>query len=453
MDSLPLTLRTRPFGLSAFSRLSSAPMAHRAFSLFVLLIGSTSCGWDSDEASPSAGGGSGGAAASAGSGGSGGSSAASGGGSGGKASGGTGGAAGAMTATCMNGDPTELPGRVSVPSPVISRGKPIFASANVTTPNVLVDGLYKYGTPSSFGQPTEAAPEWAAIDLGTGPTRVLLMWSDVGNQFNVVTGGAPAAYRIQTSADSTNGSDGAWTDVATVSNNPYRIREHSFAFTNQRWVRLVVTGTPTMNNVRLDEIEVHDISASGDQRPEDSWFFMGDSITQGGFARGLRDNNFDVLVKADHMAFDPIVIGGGITSELASHGRNHIEDFLEMFPDIQHFAIMYGTNDSWGDKSVASTTYQADMEAIVQAVLDAGRTPLLATIPYATMAHGTLPQFNAVVEQIRDAHGLPCGADMYAWFQAHQDGLDADGIHPNQSGYQQMNRVWADTVSVLYPSQ
>src|SRR5688572_5285264 len=119
-------------------------MALRAWSFFVLLIGSTSCGWDSDEASPNAGGGSGGSAASAGSGGSGGSSAVSGGGSGGKASGGSGGAAGAMTALCMNGDPSELLGRVSVPSPVISRGKPIFTSANVTTPNVLVDGLYKF---------------------------------------------------------------------------------------------------------------------------------------------------------------------------------------------------------------------------------------------------------------------------------------------------------------------
>jgi hypothetical protein len=69
------------------------------------------------------------------------------------------------------------------------------------------------------------------------------------------------------------------------------------------------------------------------------------------------------------------------------------------------------------------------------------------------MFHSTLPQFNAVVEKVRAAHGLACGADLYAWFQANVDGLAPDGVHPNQTGYEQMNQVWAETIDVLYPSE
>ena len=78
--------------------------------------------------------------------------------------------------------------------------------------------------------------------------------------------------------DSTNGKNGTWTTVVTVTGNLVMNRAHSFDFTGQRWARLVLTGpTPKTYEygIQLDEILLHDVSNGTD----DSWIFVGDSIT------------------------------------------------------------------------------------------------------------------------------------------------------------------------------
>ena len=44
---------------------------------------------------------------------------------------------------------------------------------------------------------------------------------------------------------------------------------------------MVITAAPAeaSNGVQIGEIDVHDISATGAGLPDDTWFFMGDSIT------------------------------------------------------------------------------------------------------------------------------------------------------------------------------
>jgi lysophospholipase L1-like esterase len=347
---------------------------------------------------------------------------------------------------------------IDEPSPLISVGATVFANEGALTIERLVDGIYsKQG--SDLGLPAEDAPVWTAIELEPGATRVLVMWTDPGyRDYDDPSGGAPRAYEILTSSDSTDGEDGTWESVIEVSDNPVNARAHSFDFEGMSWVKLSVSeaSVDAMDAavpVKLDELAVYDISDAGDGRPKDTWFFMGDSITKGAFSRGLGlGTQFEALIKEQLPEFDPIVIGGGIGSELASHGVLHLEQFLELNPDFHHVVIAYGTNDSWGaGKTPSGSRFDVNVETMVAAVLAEDRVAILPTIPYASKDHPDLLPFNETLDRITSDNSLPCGADFYAWFFTHQNELSADGVHPSQQGYRSMNVVSAEAALALYP--
>ena len=357
---------------------------------------------------------------------------------------------------CVPGEATADLAQISHPNPRISVGLNVAASDGVTGAELLVDGQYHHGGSCSFGLPTADAPAWAAIEVGSGPSRLLLLWHDPGwNEYDNVGAGAPAAYRIETSGDSTDGGDGTWETVVTVTESPVRGREHSFDFTGQSWVRFVATeAQPDATVVSLDEIAIFDISEAGDGLPDDTWFFMGDSITQGAFMRNLpTDRWFESVVNAARPDFYPAVVGGGIGGDYARDGIGDVELWLELNPDLKYFAIGFGTNDSWGNKSVGSTTFESDLQGIIDAVLGAGRVPILARIPYSSTAHETLDDFNAVVDRLQADNELPCGPDLYGWFLENSGELGPDGVHPSNEGYVSMNRLWAEAADPLYAAQ
>jgi lysophospholipase L1-like esterase len=92
------------------------------------------------------------------------------------------------------------------------------------------------------------------------------------------------------------------------------------------------------------------------------------------------------------------------------------------------------------------------MTSIVEMMIAGGRVPVLARIPYATAAHGQLAPFNAAIDQISTSHGLPCGPDLYNWFKDHPEELSMDGVHPSETGYRSVNRLWATAMSGRYPA-
>jgi len=391
-------------------------------------------------------------------------------GSGGAAGGGTGGGAGgasdtdAGTPADASGDAYVAPacdpaastmGVVTNTSPLVSVGAHVTTSTGVTNPANLVDGKYHTTAASTFPAPSDQSPAWAAIAVRPGPTRLLLEWADSGyTDYNSLSGGAPGAYRIETSADSTDGADGTWETVATEPANPVRNREHAFPFAGKSWVRFVVTAPAAgATNVQIDEIALYDISSSGSDRPSDSWFFMGDSITAAAFRRNL-GMPFDAVIHAAFPPQQPIFVSGGIGGELSAMGLAHVDQWLALNPDIQHFAILYGTNDSWDKDGAqaqsAAQTMQTNLDMIVQKLLAAGRVPILARIPYASMHHTDLPPFNAAIDGISTAHGLPCGPDFYNYFLANPTQLGPDGVHPADLGSVAMNRLWAEAVERLY---
>jgi lysophospholipase L1-like esterase len=351
---------------------------------------------------------------------------------------------------CENGAST--PGRVTTPSPLVSLDARVTASDNVTYPEHATDGVYHDPSGVVFGLPTEDEPAWVAIELEGDYERLLLTFADAewGN-YNAKKF-TPRSYRIETSADSRDGADGEFTTVVEIEDNPVRTREHAFGFAGQRWVRFVVTAAHADSPaVRVDEFALYDIGAAGDGKPEDTWFFLGDSITAGAFTRTFNTNDFDRVISAAAPGFTPAYLNGGISGETASEGLARLERVLTEIPDVSHVLIGYGTNDSWGSQSVESVGFENSMNALVDRVLEADKVPILARIPYASTAHATLPDFNAVIDRITADRGLPCGADLYGHFLLHPDELAADGVHPATAGYSSMNRVWAEAVLPLYP--
>lgn len=350
--------------------------------------------------------------------------------------------------------PEEYFGVIDAKAPLISVGADITASEGVERAEILVDGRYHTGSTANLGTPSEDQEPWVAIDVGTGLTELLLVWTDGGwTPYDEQTGGAPVAYRIEVSADSTDGADGSWEEVVSVEDNPVRSRGHRFDFDGMEWVRLVVTAGPDTSSgaVVLDEIAIHDLSQSAGEEPLDTWFFMGDSITQGAFQRELGDDNFAPQVEAAHPGYFPAIINGGIGGELTTDGKNHLSVWLDLNPDLHFIALGYGTNDAWSNKNVASVGFEATLTDLVEAILDAGRVPILARIPFASpTTHSTLPSFNQVIDQVSRDQGLPCGPDLYTWFLEHPEELGTDSVHPIHLGNVSMNRLWAEAAADLY---
>jgi hypothetical protein len=322
----------------------------------------------------------------------------------------------------------------------------------------LVDGQFKtYAGSWPAGTPTPNEPAWAAIQVGKGFRKLLLVWSEGGSyNFNETTYGAPADYRIEISADSTDGEDGSWKTVAQVTGNKFHAREHAFDFDGKSWVKMVLLKAPenSPNGLSLQEIELFDLSNGG----TDSWFFMGDSITANSFDRESTKHqpSFAELVHAEHPKFFPAMICGGIGGENSSNGLDHLDEWLAVAPDFKYWAIGYGTNDAAGN-SANTAPFEQNMDAIAQKVLAAGRVPIFARIPFAADdGHQNVPAFNAALERVRKKHGLADGPELYTWFQQHPDQL-ADKLHPGESklhppadGIVELNRLWWEATRWLY---
>lgn len=347
-------------------------------------------------------------------------------------------------------DPTAYTlGGITAPNPLVSLGARTVAGAGVTNPEKGVDGLYHQGDGVLFGTPTEDAPTFWAVELEPGPSRLLLTWASASFGAYDLPDAAPLAYVVETSADSTDGSDGTWTEVVNVADNPVRTRAHAFDFADQRWVRFTVSAPATMVPVELDELALFDVSTAA----EDTWFFLGDSITAGAFQKSAGQlGNFEARVTTERPDFTPAVIGGGIGGELARDALERLDLVLELNQDITYFGVGYGTNDSWGSWKLGQTNYEANMIALVDRIIAAGHVPVLARIPYASKDHKTLPEFNAVVDRLTREYGLPCGPDLYGHFKANEDELMNDGVHPTNFGYASMNGEWAKAVLPLYPA-
>ena len=340
-----------------------------------------------------------------------------------------------------------------IPNPLVSRGKRVFGLSTrlKPEPTAVNDGAYKtFEGTWNAGSPTADRPAGVAIEIGLGPRRLLLCWSAAGSyNYNETDYGSPGNYRIETSADSRTGADGTWKTVASVAHVSVHAAEHAFDFTGQRWVRFVVTSAPSVspNGVQIDEIDVHDVSAG----VSDVWFFMGDSITAFAFDRlsPAHQPSFAEIMHRRHPRYFPAMINGGIGGEKSDDAVSHIDDWLAQNPDARYWALGYGTNDAWGN-ATDPARFKSNMQTVINRIRGAGRTPVLAKIPFASDGqHKTVGLFNQAIDELNASNALLPGPDLFAWFLAHPDELK-DGVHPTDKGIVSINRLWAAAMDRLY---
>lgn len=366
------------------------------------------------------------------------------------------------------GGATVLGPRIERPNPLISRGRPVFAQP-ASGAALVVDANY-HGNGWNAGSPTAAAPAWVAIQLESGPSRVLVVWDDGGTyNYQDPAGtdvyGLPAAYRIEVSSDSSNGQDGSWANVVTVPSNVVRTRGHAIDFTGQSWLKLIITGTPAAapNGVSIGEIDVHDISATGTELPEDTWLFLGDSITAFAYDRAsAHQPSFAAGINALLPRFFPAMLNAGIGGELTAGALARLDSVLELNPDYRFVVLGYGTNDAAGGQ-VPLATFETTLQAMIDRVQQQGRIPIVPHIPLALDgSHVTIPSYNEVIDELVAENELIPGADLYGYFSETPGLLECppcaggrmtDNLHPNDEGLQGMNAEWTAAMRGLYPAQ
>ncbi len=334
------------------------------------------------------------------------------------------------------------------PSTIVPRTRPITSRSRApwTDAQRALDDNPDTGW--SAGRPTPTDPAWLAIDVGRAPARLLVVWSAAGSfNYEETDFGSPGAYRIETSADSTDGQGGTWTSVAEVAQVETHGGMNAIPFVGQRWVRFVVTSAPAVspNGVQLDELALYDISAGA----SDTWFFLGDSIGALSFGRLAKNpDRFASLVHASHPKYFPAVVNGGTGGVTSGDVIARLGAWIDRTP--AHFwAIGIGTNDAAGNATDTSR-FRSNLVTIVRRLREAGRVPIVATIPFSNDGqHEHVPDFNRVIDQVCGELDVRRGPDLYAWFAGHPEEL-RDGIHPNERGIVSINRLWAKSVDGLY---
>lgn len=110
--------------------------------------------------------------------------------------------------------------------------------------------------------------------------------------------------------------------------------------------------------------------------------------------------------------------------------------------------IMLGTNDARAGASTA--TYRANLRSIVNAWVGRGKIVVLSYPIYATNAlypPATLLAYQAAITSLVDGVRVRQGdTSGYCYFQARTSDLQADGIHPNQTGANDLAQLWANAL-------
>ncbi|OWU99171.1 hypothetical protein [Fibrobacter sp. UWR2] len=335
--------------------------------------------------------------------------------------------------------------------------------AHAISPNKLVSG----GLPAHTGSATtdyltdgyltnwkSSNAKEIAINVGKGPTRLLINWESYGDcawatNFTSGCGHSGVAlsnFKIMTSANSTDGTDGDWVEAASIKNNPVMARGVEIEFADKSWFKFVSEGDVG----QILEIEAFDMSNGG----TDTWFFMGTSISQMGIKQQDTDSTTAQLIHARHPHFTPAMLRGGIGCINSTEVVEHLNEYLEYAGNVKFWAIEMGTNDAWGGGDWNLNTYVSNMQTIIDSAKAHGITPVIARIiaTDSTKAGWQInPAFLKAVDKLVEDNGLPQGPDFYGYFKEHPELLGSDGVHPNANGGgQAMHHLWAEALSPLY---
>lgn len=334
-------------------------------------------------------------------------------------------------------------------TPIISRSKTVYTSSG--TAAYLVDNSF-VGTAFNVANNT-----WIALNVGTGKTSVYFDWNNPNYTWSdqVAAAGSckqtpamPVNYTIQKSSNSTNGSDGTWTTMVTVTNNNVTARGHVVDFTGASWIKMSITS----GGGQINEVEVFDLSSGGN----DLWFFPGTSISANTYKGTPPAQNYADLIKQSYPTFTPMMIRGGIPCINSTQFKNDINLYLAAAGNVKYWAIEMGTNDAWGGTNGGVSTFKTNMQAVITACKNAGIQPIIARL-LSTNASAAGWQVHAdylkAIDDLTTQNNLTAGPDLYTYFLSHASELNSDGVHPNATGAASIQRLWAEKMGpALYAS-
>lgn len=331
------------------------------------------------------------------------------------------------------------------PNKLVSGGLPAYTGA--TTTDYLTDGYLTNWKSSNAKE--------IALNVGEGPKKLLVNWESFGDcawatNFTKGCGHSGVAlsnFKILTSANSTNGTDGDWEVAATVENNPVMARGVQIDFAGKSWFKFVSEGEVG----QILEIEAFDMSAGG----TDTWFFMGTSISQMGIKQQDTDSTTAQLIHARFPEYTPAMLRGGIGCINSTEVVEHLSEYLEYAGNVKFWAIEMGTNDAWGGGDWNLQTYVKNMQTIIDAAKSRGITPVIARIIATDSAKAGWqinPAYLEAIDKLVADNNLPAGPDFYTYFREHPEMLASDGVHPNgeTKGGQAMHHLWAEALAPLY---
>ena len=333
-----------------------------------------------------------------------------------------------------------------ISNPVISRNVPAYAGTNPATASAGNDDYYY-----SFWN--GAAPDdYLAYDLSGVPEKdrqvIDAVWYNTSSYDTIGIYSnrnmEPSDYTIEVNA-APGGTypENGWEVVETVTENTLSSRQHIVSFAGYNWIRLHITGVDGKESgTCMVNFDIHNVSDG----ISDSWLFLGDSITAGGM-NNCYGTGFAIYLNQLDSRYFPVQENGGIGGITSTDGRNNIDRWLKTFPG-KYVSIAYGTNDAWGNQSGAQKYYENTVY-MVQAVLNAGKVPVLPKIPYAKEAgvQDYEQEYNAMIDKIYAEYPQVIqGPDFYSIIQEHLEYLSSDGVHPCSEGYEEMRRIWAETM-------
>jgi acyl-CoA thioesterase-1 len=169
------------------------------------------------------------------------------------------------------------------------------------------------------------------------------------------------------------------------------------------------------------------------------WLAFGDSLTQDAFATLVAWR--EVLGPNG-----PTPINAGVRGDTTTTALTRLDGVLADHPSARFVGLAFGTNDVWGRMTIEQ--FRANMQTMIDRVKAAGRTPVLATIPYSPeSALAALPGYNQALRELETANGLTPGPDLYALTRSDESLLMPDGVHLTPIGSQAVQRAWAETAA------
>jgi len=331
---------------------------------------------------------------------------------------------------------------VKAVNPIISRGVPAYSekTANASAAN---DDFY-YTLWSS------SAEDYIAYDLSGVPQeqrkKVLAVWYNLSSYDSlgsyVSRNAEPIDYTIEVNkAEGGSYPTTDWEVAETVTGNVLSSRQHIVDMEGYNWIRMNITKS-FGENISLN-FDVHDVSDG----VFDSWIFFGDSITAGGMVNAY-GTSYAKYVNDIDSRFFPAQENGGIGGITSRDGRENIDRWLSTC-NAHFVSIAYGTNDCWGNPNNTQSYYE-NTKYMIDAVLEAGKVPVLPKIPSSTNADvgPNVEYYNAMIDKLYEEYGdkLVHGPDFDEFFKENEWGLSGDGVHPSSEGYEAMKKLWAETM-------